>query len=356
MSNYYDVQHITQFSIDLLEAAGLDHEKAQAVADVLIEGDLMGHTTHGLQLLSPYLGEIQSGRMPVTGEYETVSKRAAVQTWDGRYLPGPWLILKAMEAAETMAHTCGTGTVVIRRSNHIACLAAYLKRATDKNLVIVIESSDPATKSVAPYGGLQATHTPNPIAVGYPTDSGPVLLDVSTSITTNGMVGRLHKQNSQLPFPWLKDHQGNATDQPSVLFDEPKGSIMPIGGLDHGHKGYALGLMVEALTSGLAGFGRVQKPSQWGASVMVQIMDPDAFGGLDAFKRETGALVDACRNNPVTEGSPPVRIPGERGLALHKRYMQEGVPLPDGVHEALVDWSARLGVIFGSSSLHVDLA
>jgi len=356
MSNYYDVQHITQFSIDLLEAAGLDHEKAQAVADVLIEGALMGHTTHGLQLLSPYLGEIQSGRMPVTGEYETVSKRAAVQTWDGRYLPGPWLILKAMEAAETMAHTCGTGTVVIRRSNHIACLAAYLKRATDKNLVIVIESSDPATKSVAPYGGLQATHTPNPIAVGYPTDSGPVLLDVSTSITTNGMVGRLHKQNSQLPFPWLKDHQGNATDQPSVLFDEPKGSIMPIGGLDHGHKGYALGLMVEALTSGLAGFGRVQKPSQWGASVMVQIMDPDAFGGLDAFKRETGALVDACRNNPVTEGSPPVRIPGERGLALHKRYMQEGVPLPDGVHEALVDWSARLGVIFGSSSLHVDLA
>lgn len=204
MSNYYDVQHITQFSIDLLEAAGLDHEKAQAVADVLIEGDLMGHTTHGLQLLSPYLGEIQSGRMPVTGEYETVSKRAAVQTWDGRYLPGPWLILKAMEAAETMAHTCGTGTVVIRRSNHIACLAAYLKRATDKNLVIVIESSDPATKSVAPYGGLQATHTPNPIAVGYPTDSGPVLLDVSTSITTNGMVGRLHKQNSQLPFRGLR--------------------------------------------------------------------------------------------------------------------------------------------------------
>ncbi|GGW25928.1 MULTISPECIES: Ldh family oxidoreductase [Halomonadaceae] len=346
MSNYYDVQHITQFSIDLLGAAGLDHEKAKAVADVLVEGDLMGHTTHGLQLLSPYLEEIHSGRMPVTGEYETISERTAVQTWDGRYLPGPWLILKAMDAAETMARTCGTGTVVIRRSNHIACLAAYLKRATDKNLLVIIESSDPATKSVAPYGGLQATHTPNPIAVGYPTDSGPVLLDVSTSITTNGMVGRLHKHNSQLPFPWLKDHQGNATNQPSVLFDAPKGSIMPIGGLDHGHKGYALGLMVEALTSGLAGFGRVQKPSQWGASVMVQIMDPGAFGGLDAFKRETGALVDACRNNPVAENSPPVRIPGERGLALHRRYMQEGVPLPNGVPEALIDWSKRLGVIF----------
>lgn len=346
MSHHYDVQEMTQFSTALLVAAGLDEEKARAVAEILVEGDLMGHTTHGLQLLSPYLGEIQSGRMPVSGEYEVISKRAAVQTWDGRYLPGPWLIIKAMETAELMARSCGTGTVVIRCSNHIACLAAYLKRATDQDLVVVIESSDPATKSVAPYGGLQATHTPNPIAVGYPTASGPVLLDVSTSITTNGMVGRLHKQNSQLPYPWLKDHQGNATDQPSVLFDEPKGSIMPIGGLDHGHKGYALGLMVEALTSGLAGFGRVQAPAQWGASVMVQIMDPEAFGGLDAFKRETGALVDACRNNPVAEGSPPVRIPGERGLALHKRYAQEGVPLPDGVPEALADWSERLGVTF----------
>ncbi|MGP9497622.1 Ldh family oxidoreductase [Halomonas sp. AOP43-D1-4] len=346
MSQHYDVQEITRFSTDLLLAAGLDDGKANAVAEMLVEGDLMGHTTHGLQLLAPYLEEIQSGHMPVTGDYEVISQRAAVQTWDGRYLPGPWLILKAMEAAESMARSCGTGTVVIRRSNHIACLAAYLKRATDQDLVVVIESSDPATKSVAPYGGLVATHTPNPIAVGYPTDSGPVLLDVSTSITTNGMVGRLNKQNSRLPYPWLKDNQGQATDRPEVLFDEPKGSIMPIGGLDHGHKGYALGLMVEALTSGLAGFGRVQAPTQWGASVMVQVLDPEAFGGLEAFKRETGALADACRNNPVAEGDPQVRIPGERGLDLHKRYSQQGVPLPEGVPEALHDWSERLGVAF----------
>ncbi|APX91504.1 lactate dehydrogenase [Halomonas sp. 1513] len=346
MSQHYDVHEMTRFSTELLAAAGLDDDKARVVAEILVGGDLMGHTTHGLQLLAPYLGEIQSGRMPVTGGPEVISQRAAVETWDGCYLPGPWLIIRALESAEAMAKTCGTGTVVIRRSNHIACLAAYLKWATDRDLVVVIESSDPATKSVAPYGGLEATHTPNPIAVGYPTSSGPVLLDVSTSITTNGMVGRLNKQNKQLPHPWLKDHQGHATVDPGVLFNDPKGSIMPIGGLDHGHKGYALGLMVEALTSGLGGFGRVQAPDQWGASVMVQVLDPDAFGGLEAFKRETGALVDACRSNPVADGDPAVRIPGERGLALHETYLQEGVPLPEGVPEALGEWAERLGVAF----------
>ncbi len=52
MSHHYDVQEITQFSTALLVAAGLEEEKARAVAEILVEGDLMGHTTHGLQLLS----------------------------------------------------------------------------------------------------------------------------------------------------------------------------------------------------------------------------------------------------------------------------------------------------------------
>lgn len=346
MTDTFEANTITRFSTQLLEAAGLDSDKARTVAEVLVEGDLMGHTTHGLQLLAPYLGELQAGRMRATGEVEVVAERAAVQTWDGHYLPGPWLIVEAMNAATTMARNCGTGTVVIRRSHHIACLAAYLKRATDQDLVVVIESSDPATASVSPHGGLRATHTPNPIAVGYPTHSGPVLLDVSTSITTNGMAGRLNKQQGRFPHPWLKDAQGRATDDPGALFQDPKGSIMPIGGLDHGHKGYALGLMVEALTSGLGGFGRVQAPTQWGAAVMVQIIDPAAFGGLDAFKQETGALVDACRANPVAEGSPAVRTPGERGLALHERYSRDGVPLPEGVPQALQEWAERLNVPF----------
>lgn len=344
MTQRYDAISITDFSARILSASGLDADKSRVVAEVLVEGDMMGHTTHGLQLLAPYLAAIQAGTMATSGGPDIIAERPAVSTWDGRYLPGPWLIVQAMEDATQRALAYGTGTVVIRRSHHIACLAAYLKRATDQNMVVVIESSDPATRSVAPFGGLLATHSPNPIAVGFPTASGPVLLDVSTSITTNGLVGRLNQQGRPLPHPWLKDHRGQPTDKPGTLFNEPKGSIMPIGGLDHGHKGYALGLMVEALTAGLSGYGRSQAPTQWGAAVMVQVIDPEAFGGLDAFNIEMGWLVDACHSNPVEKGASPVRIPGQRGLELHAIYTREGVPLPDGVPEALADWAGRLGV------------
>ena len=51
----------------------------------------------------------------------------------------------------TMARRPGTGTVVIRRSHHIACLAAYLKRATERGLmalVYVLRSGDEERRAV----------------------------------------------------------------------------------------------------------------------------------------------------------------------------------------------------------------
>jgi L-lactate dehydrogenase len=59
----YAASDLTAFAHQLLTQSGLPPDKAQAVSEVLVEGDLLGHTTHGLALLSPYLSEIQSGAM-----------------------------------------------------------------------------------------------------------------------------------------------------------------------------------------------------------------------------------------------------------------------------------------------------
>ena len=44
----YRYTDLISFAHALLTASGLEKEKAQAVAEILVEGDLMGHTTHGL--------------------------------------------------------------------------------------------------------------------------------------------------------------------------------------------------------------------------------------------------------------------------------------------------------------------
>ena len=338
----YRAADLVAFAADLFAAAGCDADKPATIAAGLVEADLLGHTTHGLQLAAPYLGELAAGKMTATGEPDVVADRGAVVTWDGKHLPGVWLAARAVDLAADRAATFGTATVVIRRSHHIGCLAGFLTRATDRGMMVVLTCSDPAAASVAPFGGRKAVFTPDPFAVGIPTDGDPILIDISASITTNGMASRLHKEGKRFPGEWALDAGGTPTDSPGVLLADPPGTLLPSGGADHGHKGYGLALMVEALTQGLGGFGRADAPSGWGAAVFVQVFDPSAFGG--GFTRQTTWLAEACRACPPVPGVDAVRVPGQRGLELKRRALAEGVPLYPGILDALAPHAGRFGV------------
>ena len=113
-----------------------------------------------------------------------------------------------------------------------------------------------------------------------------------------------------------------------------------LGGPDVGHKGYGLTLTVEALTGGLAGYGRADGHKGWGATVMVRVTDPEAFGGLPSFTRQTGWVADACRASAPVDESRPVRLPGERGLERKKAAMSGGLllnPLVTAVIETVAE-------------------
>jgi L-lactate dehydrogenase len=148
----YRAEELLLFARTLLERAGLETDKAAAVAEVLLEGDLLGHTTHGLHLLAPYLAEIETGDMARSGEPGVLSDRPVAVTWDGRRLPGPWLVVKAIELAIPCARQYGTCTVAIRRCQHIASLAAFLTRATDHGVDLyasILPSLQPWARSSA---------------------------------------------------------------------------------------------------------------------------------------------------------------------------------------------------------------
>ncbi len=340
----YPADALTAFATALLEHAGLRSDMAGDVADVLVAGDMLGHTTHGLALLAPYLAEIEKGAMAKDGAPTVLNSRPAAQTWDGHRLPGPWLTLRALDAAQAMAATHGTGTVVIRRSHHIACLAAYLLRATERGRIAIVESSDPIVAAVVPHGGLTPIVTPNPIAAGLPTSGDPILIDVSTSITSMGFARQEMNAGRKLPGPWLIDHAGNATDDPGALFDEPKGALLPLGGLDAGYKGFGLALLIEAMTAGLAGLGRADPVEGWGGTVFVQVLDPEAFGGLEAFRRQMDHMVRAAHDSKPRPGIERVRMPGEAGLRRMREARERGVALYPTIMPALAPWAQRLAV------------
>jgi L-lactate dehydrogenase len=337
----FSAASLLRFGEALLLASGLAEERARDVAEVLLEGDLLGHTTHGLALLPHYLDALKDHSMEHQGEPVVVADHGSALTWDGRYLPGPWLVRRAIETARQRLETHPVITVVIRRSHHIACLQAYLKPVTDAGLVILLASSDPHSHVVVAHGGTAPRFSPNPIAAGIPTNGDPLLVDISTSSTAHGNCLRTAAAGERLAGAWLVDGQGNPTDDPRAL---NSGGILPLGGMDLGYKGFALALIVEALTGALAGHGRADGVSRWGGSVFLQLINPGRFGGRAAFLRETGFLTQSCLATPTAAGKPPVRLPGQAALARRATQLERGVELHPSILPALNPWAENLKV------------
>lgn len=335
---------LADYAARLLAAAGLDGDKPDVTGRLLVTADAMGHTTHGLAQLPDYLEDLAAGAMAKTGLPDILSDKGAAIVWDGRRLPGVWLTDLAVRTAAERARTHGLCAISIRRSHHIACLATFLPAATDQGLMAIIASSDPSDAHVAPFGGKAAVFTPDPIAIGIPTQGDAIWIDISASITTAGMSARLRREGGKFPGQWALDAQGQPSNDPHVLANDPKGTLLPTGGIDHGHKGYGLALMVEALTQGFSGHGRADHETSWGASVFVQVFDPEMFGGLAAFVRQSEWVAQACRANPPVDPANPVRLPGARAAQGLRAARLNGFQPRAGLLEALQPWAKQLGV------------
>lgn len=334
-----------RFAQSLFVAAGLEDGKAGAVARLLVLTDAIGRQTHGLAQCSAYLEELASGGMTKDGEPEIVRDTGPTIVWDGRYLPGLWLMDRALEAAFARIADHGVVTFAMRRSHHVGCLAALAKYATDRGCYIMLASSGPHTKFVAPFGGREGLFSPDPFAIGFPAGASPVLFDACASLTTVSMTRAKVLAGETFEHAWLLDSEGRPTRDPAVMEGEgSRGSLMLLGGMEAGHKGFGLALMVEALTQGLSGFGRLDAPSRWGASVFMQVIDPGAFAGRDAFEAQTAFFAEQCRSNAPVDPSAPVRLPGDQAARNVTVALEQGICLPAATIDQLNAWAGRLGV------------
>lgn len=340
----YAVETLRGFARSLAIAAGLPEPRASVMAEILVEADMMGRSTHGIEQLDWYLRDLVDGVMNKTGEPSVVADRGAALTWDGHYLPGSWLIAQAMEAAFERIEEHPIATVVIRDSHHVGFHAAYLRRATKRGLAMLLFDTNPYFDTVAPYGGRKGVFSPTPVSYGFPTDRDPILVDFALSSTSLTATERAARLGERLPHKWLLDSEGDPTDDPNALIDQPTGTILPLGGADRGHKGYGLEFMVYALSAALGGFGLPDSPGGYSSAVFLQMIDPAAFAGREAFDREMRILIDACHASPPAPGYDRVRVPGERAIERFRDAENNGVALFHTVLQTLAPWAERLGV------------
>lgn len=338
-------QLICDWAQKCLEQAGAATEVAQAMAENLVAADLMGFRTHGLMRLRYNLTCLQDGSSRASGQVKVLSQRAAVQLWDADLLSGLYVMPKAVDAAMTMARQCGTGTVVVKRAQHVAALAVYLEQATAQGMLVQMMCATPGQQVVAPYGAKTAWFSPNPFAIGAPTQGHPILFDVSLSMTAAGKVRKAIAEGQPLPYPALITADGNYTTDATTFLADPASVLAPLGGEQLGYKGTGLCLFSELWTLGLSQLGRHQEQAGLDANtVWVQVVDPAAFGDPKEFKRQAQAMVDGIHATTPINDEQPVRVPGEGAFKVRQQQLQQGIEYTAALWRQLEKIAQQTGI------------
>ncbi|WP_258241162.1 Ldh family oxidoreductase [Pseudidiomarina homiensis] len=321
------VQAMTDWASRCLEKQGATQDVAQAMAKHLVAGDLLGFRTHGLLRLRYNLQALQSGQTKPGGHAEVLQQRAAIELWDADLLSGLYVVPQAVARAIEMARECGTGTVVVRRTQHVAALAVYLEQAVAAGMLIQMMCSTPAQEVVAPYGAKSACFSPNPFAIGAPTQTDPIVLDMSLSMTAAGKVRTALAEQRQLPYAALITPAGDYSCDPATFVADPPSVLASLGGKELGYKGTGLNLFSELWTLGLSDYGRQDalEADADANTVWLQVVDPTALAPAGAFEQQASALVAALQNADPIDPQHPVRVPGAGALATRRRQVEHGV-------------------------------
>lgn len=344
------------FVAQALERVGVATADARVVADVLVASDLRGHESHGVARLDRfYVEPIQHGRIEPRAQTVVVRETAATAVLDAGYGLGHPAGKTAMELCIAKAREAGTCMATVRQSNHYGIAGYYAMLALPHDMIGV--SCTNALSLVVPTGGRRPVFGSNPIAFAAPAGRHrPFVLDMATSMVPSGKVEVKARRGEPLPVGWAVDEEGRPTTDAQAVLDRLEqgsaGGLMPLGGVDAGHKGYGLGVMVDILSGILAGAGaglsiygegdERGRPADVGH--VFAAIDLAAFGAVDTFKASMDAYIDVLHQETPAAGVDGVYVAGEPEFETEELRLREGIPLHARVVEELHTLARRVGV------------
>jgi hydroxycarboxylate dehydrogenase B len=334
------------FARQLLEAGGASADEAQIVAASLVDANLKGYDSHGVMRIPYYVQAIKEGEVAPGEQLTVLDEGPSRVVADANWGFGQVQAVRLLKMLASRAHDAGLAIGTMTHCGHIGRLGEYCEMAAGQRLVsMLMVNSHGAAVRVAPPGGKAPRLSTNPLAIGVPHGTSPLVLDFSTSATAEGKVRVKKIAGQTCPEGWLIDSDGKPTCDPNSLYGNPPGSILPMGGAQ-AYKGFGLGIMIEILTGALSG-GVCARPVPFpkkGNCVFVLLIDPARFGGAEHFQAEVAQLIDYIKSCPRVEGCDEIILPGDPERRLAEKRQREGIFLDEENWKALMKLATTLGI------------
>lgn len=340
----FGAHRLENFIREIFTARGVPAGEAARVAQSLVLSNLCGHDSHGVIRVMQYLKALDDGGLRAGVELRIVHETPVVVVADGQWGLGQVQAHRLLEHLVPRAHNLGVAAATLYQCGHVGRLGEYAEAVTAHGLAFLATVNNHGYgQAVAPPGGKVGMIGTNPLCLAVPHEPSPIVLDIGTSVCAEGKVRVAYNKGVRLPDGWLLDAQGQPTTDPGVLYREPTGSILPLGG-PQAYKGFGIGLLLDMFAGGLSG-GPCSRPEvapRSANAVFFLALDPTHFAGLEHFRREITDLAANVLGCPSVAGAT-IQLPGGPERREQARRQVEGIALDEGTWGQLAQVAARLG-------------
>ncbi len=339
------VQHdvLQKMCYEIFLGAGIPDEDADIISNHLVNSHLAGHDSHGTWLLPNYVRGMQRNYVK-WDEREVERDTPTLQIINGNGANGIVSVTKSVEIAVEKAKQSTFGFVGLNHVTHIGRLGDFPPRIADQGMIGTVWLNGGGL-FMTPFGSAERKLRPEPFAFSAPRQNGPpFMLDMTMCTVAGGKIQQKLIREEPLPEGWVIDEDGNSVTDPNRYFNEANSTgVLPLGGLQFGHKGFGLAMMVELLVGPLSHAGCTGSKGG-GGGVMVLAIDIEAFTDLDTYKEEVEGLAEwVCSAKPLP-GFDRIYAPGEIEVEKRQQMLEDGIDLPDPTWKELGEVAEGLGI------------
>lgn len=338
----FNPSQLRQYCYDVLTAAGVDADCAEATAGMLVDAEVTGMSTHGVSRLSIYLQRIQAGIMSPHNNIRIVRESPSALAVDAGNSLGAAAATFAMKKCIEKARETGVCFAAVSNSNHFGTAAYYTKMAAEAGMMGLCCAN--LKGNVAPFGAAEPYLGTNPLSLSCPTKTRPLVTDIATSTVALGKLILAQKLGKPIPEGWALDVNGNPTTDPA---EGRKGMLTPFGG----PKGSGIAIMIDIASGILSGgsfgnhlTGLYEMTGAQGVGHFMGAIDVAHFTDLETFKEKVSTMSAEIKALKKAPGVDEILVPGD--LEAKKREANEanGIDVPDAVYEELLGLGAPYGL------------
>lgn len=332
---------------EILQRGGSDTAESELVSDHLVIANLKGHDSHGVGMIPSYIKNLKADLLNPNQPVELLKDNGAILVFDGQWGYGQRVAREAMDFAIKRCRETGIVVFALRQAHHIGRVGSYGEQSAAAGLVslhfVNVTGHNPL---VAAYGGSEARFVTNPLCLAMPgtEKNPPVILDMATSRVAMGKVRVAMNKGVSLADGLVIDPQGHSSNDPGVMFREPKGALLPFGE----HKGSGLALFCEMLAGALAGGKTIQPGNERHGSIinnmLAILIDPQQLVEQPWMQTEIDALIEYVKSARPVDPETPVMVAGDperNSMAIREK---DGIPIDDTTWEQLLEAGEAVGV------------